>query len=160
MENHQEMLIGAMKCIQMDANHYKTLFCTSLKWFPTLSCRLCQLGIIFHQNSMGNHRIPSLQAHTRLRLTAPLQNKKNQEISIDLTSAELASGSAELRSGSAELGSAPAELQILGKFNKILLKSSRSSLRAGSETRSSLLGSSAGLGSQNLGKPWEITGKR
>ena len=94
---------------------------------------------------------------TRLRPAAPLQNKKNQEISINLTSAELASGSAELRSGSAELGSAPAELQILGKFIKILLKSSRSSLRAGSETRSSLLGSSAGLGSQNLGKPWEIT---
>ena len=63
-----------------------------------------------------------------------------------LTSAELASGSAELRSGSAELGSAPAELQIPGKFIKILLKSSRSSLRAGSETRRSSLGSSAGLG--------------
>ena len=83
---------------------------------------------------------------SRLRLTAPLQNKKNQEISIILTSAELASGSAELRSGSAELGSAPAELQILGKFSKILLKSSRSSLRAGSETRRSSLGSSAELG--------------
>ena len=96
---------------------------------------------------------------SRLRPAAPLQNKKNQEISINLTSAELASGSAELRSGSAELGSAPAELQILGKSIKILFKSSRSSLRAGSETRSSLLGSSAGLGSPNLGKPWEITGE-
>ena len=96
---------------------------------------------------------------SRLRPAAPLQNKKNQEISMDLTSAELGPGSAELRSGSAELGSAPAELQILGKSIKILLKSSRSSLRAGSETRSSLLGSSAGLGSQNLGKPWKIIGK-
>ena len=151
MENHREMLIGGMKCIQMDANHCKTLFCTSLKWFPTLSCRLCQLGIIFHQNSMENHRIPSLQALTRLRLTAPLQNKKNQGISIILTSAELGSGSAEL-------GSAPTELQILGNLIKILLQSSRSSLRAGSETRSSLLGSSAKLGPQNLGKPWKFTG--
>ena len=39
---------------------------------------------------------------------------------MNLTSAELGSGSAELLSGSAELGSAPAELQILGKFIKIL----------------------------------------
>ena len=78
--------------------------------------------------------------------------QENQAISMDLASAELGSGSAEL-------GSAPAELQILGKSIKILLKSSRSSLRAGSETRSSLLVSSAGLGSQNLGNPWKITGK-
>ena len=92
---------------------------------------------------MGNHRIPSLQALTWLRLTAPLQNKKNQEISKNFTSAELGPGSAELRSGSAELRSALAELKILGIFIKILLKSSRSSLRASSETRRSLFGSSA-----------------
>ena len=71
--------------------------------------------------------------------------QENQEISMDLTSAELGPGSAELRSGSAELGSAPAELQILGKSKGFLLKSSRSSLRAGSETRRGSLGSSAGL---------------
>ena len=88
-----------------------------------------------------------------------MQNNKNTGISKNFTSAELGPGLAELRSGSAELGSALAELQILGNFIKLLLKSSRSSLRASSETRRSWFGSSAWLGSQNLGKPWKITRK-
>ena len=60
--NRREMLIGGTKCIQMDANHCKTLFCTSLKWFPSLPCPFCKLSMIFHKNLTGNHRIPSLQA--------------------------------------------------------------------------------------------------
>ena len=106
MENHREMPIGGTKCIQMVANHCKTLFCTSLKWFPSLPCPLCKLSMIFHKNLMGNHRIPSLQA---LRI---LTVRQAQLGSAQLDSARLSS--AELRSarlGSTRLISARARAQ-------------------------------------------------
>ena len=106
MENHRGMLIGGTKCIQMGANHCKTSFCTSLKWFPSLPCPLCKLSMIFHKNLMGNHRIPSLQA---LRI---LTVRQAQLDSAQLDSARLSS--AELRSallGSIRLISARARAQ-------------------------------------------------
>ena len=106
MENHRGMLFGGTKCIQMGANHCKTLFCTSLKWFPSLPCARCKLSMIFHKNLMGNHRIPSLQA---LRI---LTVRQAQLGSAQLDSARLSS--AELRSarlGSTRLISARARAQ-------------------------------------------------
>jgi len=103
MENHREMLIGGMKCIQMGANHCKTLFCTSLKWFPSLFCCLCQLTIIFHQNLMGNHRIRSLQTLRILTL------RQAQLGSAQLDSAQLSSA----RLGLAQLSSAQLSSALL-----------------------------------------------
>ena len=106
MENHRKILIGGTKCIQTGANHCKSLFCTSLNWFPSLFCCLCKLSMIFHKNLMGNHRIPSLQA---LRI---LTVRQAQLGSAQLDSARLSS--AELRSallGSIRLISARARAQ-------------------------------------------------
>ena len=111
MENHRKILIGGTKCIQTGANHCKSLFCTSLNWFPSLFCCLCKLSMIFHKNLMGNHRIPSLQALRILTL------RQAQLGSAQLDSAQLSSawlGSAWLSSArlswarlsSAQLGSA------------------------------------------------------